>query len=205
MVEGDFEAGNGEVDGYVFVTGNLNAGNTDFKAPVYVYGKKSELDNGESGPKLKIAGGLSSGNMNRKGTIYVFGKKSIQNASGKAKTLPGLLGKIDPFLLIDISAEDFQEVKDIVIKYDTFVKTTKKSLAAEIKVYKAAVKAGQAPVNVDKIESLKASLLAIVPQVFTDLAPFVEEMDFDKKGMTDLQAKELSVLKREVGKYTVKK
>lgn len=205
IVEGDFEAGNGEVGGYVFVTGNLNAGNTDFQGPVYVYGKKSELDNGDSGKKLKVAGALSSGNMNRTGAVYVFGKKAIHNATGRAVTIKGFLGKIDPFLQIDISEEDLAEVKAIALKYESDVKGIKASLASEIKVYKAAIKAKQSPTNVEKIEALKADLLALVPKAFEELAPFVEGMDFDMKSMSSLQTKELSMLKKEAAKFAVKK
>lgn len=158
VVEGDMETGNAEVSGYIFVTGNLDAGNSDFSGPVYAYGKKSEVSNGTSGKKLKIAGALSSGNMTRTGPVYVFGKKSIQNASGKAVTPKGLFGKVDPFLLIDLNAEDLAEVKAITSKYEAEVSATKKSLAGEYRTYKAAIKTKVAPTNVATIEELKSKL-----------------------------------------------
>lgn len=193
-------APNVEITGYVKVKGNLKMG-TNSKVEGTIYGYKN-IDAGvnvETKGKLKSAGVLNAGvNYEWQGKLYAFGgKKMWVNAAFKDAKEKGILGRIDAYLKIDISSEDFAKVKEFSAQYDEDslkivgeLKKLKVSLSvanSKLKLAKdedkAALETQIASIN-SNMDAQKDAGRKLVMELMSNVQPYIEDEEFDNKGIT---------------------
>lgn len=216
---------NVEITWYVKVNGDLTMlTNSKIDWTIYGYKKINAWVNVETNGKLKSASTFITGtNYEWIWKLYTFANKKMWvNSEFQDNKEKWILGKLDAYLQIDISDEDFAAVKKIASTYDwEFAKTL-----AEIKKSKASLWVANWKLKLakkdsekdtlaweisalnEKISALKIEWKDLIEKLVVETEQYIENEEFDIKWVsTYLKNEELAKLELSptVGKEIVNK
>ncbi len=189
---------NVEITWYVKVNWDLIIWtNSKIDWTIYGYKKVDAWVNVETNGKLKTAWLFIAGtNYDWVWKIYVFwGKKMWVNSDFSDNKEKWILGKLDAYLKIDITSDEFAEVKKITSSYDENfgkivmdLKRLKVSLSvANSKLKLAKTEEDKVSINfeisslTDKIASLKSEWKNLIEKLIIETEQYIETEEFDFK------------------------
>lgn len=180
---------NSTITWYVKVKWNLIIWvNADVIWNIYWYKTVWVLSNSETSWKIKVASiFVTWTNYTWKWKSYFFWSKKIwSNSSFSDNKEKWILWKVDPFLKIDLSENDFSKVKEIANKYD--VEFT--NVLLNIKKLKSSTELTES-IKAD-IEAEKSKWKQLVEKIILDIDSYLEKEEFDINQVSNLKKEELS-------------
>lgn len=171
--------------------------NSEVEWNLYWYKTVSTWVNSIINWKIKSAWKFSTApNFSWEWKLYAFGWRWAWVNFDFSSTLEKwILGKLDAYLLIDISNEDFEVVKKISATYDVEfakvlaeIKKTKVALQVanwKLKLAKTSEEKASAESEIkalnDKLSSQKETWKDLIEKLIVDTQEYIENQDFDKK------------------------
>lgn len=201
VVAGNLTIGaNAEINGNVKVLWNIAIGaNAEVNGTIYGYKSVTASATVGTSGKLKSAGLFTAGaSYDGEWKLYAFGgKKFLAAAEFADNKEKGVLGKLDAYLLIDISDEDFAQVKAIASKYDADIaaivaelkKARAQVLALNTKIKLAPSEEEKTTLTSDlsaaqaKVDALKAQGKSLIEKLIIETENYIETEEFDQKGV----------------------
>lgn len=187
-----------EITWYVKVKWNLTIwANATINWTIYSYNKTTAWANSETHGKLKSAWLFTAwANYSWDGKLYAFWNKKFwamaEFADAKEKWI---LGRLDAYLKIDISWDEFAAVKKLTTAYDeafgkvlselkkskvTLSVTNSKLKLAKTEEDKASLNSEIATLN-DKISSLRSEWKDLIEKLVIETEQYIETEEFDTK------------------------
>lgn len=187
-----------DITWYVKVNGVLTIwANATVNGTIYGYNKITAWANADTFWKLKSAWTFTAGaSYDWEWKLYAFwGKKFSAASEFVDKKEKWILGRLDAYLLIDISNEDFEVVKKLAATYDTSfawvlsdIKKTKVAIQVangKLKLAKTTEEKASAELEVknlnDKLSSLKNTGKDLIEKLIVETEQYIEDEDYDKK------------------------
>ena len=199
-VNGNIVASNSDVEGYWLISGDAKITNCDFKKAIYVYGK-ANITNGDSAEKIKTVLKSELTNIDG-GRIYLLGKGKKTNVDGKKLAGHPILTRVDPYLAIDLSEENFATLSGEADDMEIAIKAATATLKKEYAVWKK--KKTRADANLPAIEAAKQAIIDAKEAFFKEAETMLTEEAVDKDGFEKEKKAEEKVTQRLLKKYTVK-